>query len=83
MNDIEPVQKVPLNAKPTGGVVGTPVFNEGGDEFGKVKTADTKNTDAAEINITASTENLSAKYKNPRVKQDVESVGNNQYEYGK
>lgn len=75
------IKTTDLQSKPTAGIVGTPQFNTDGDSFGKVMTADTTNSDAAQINITASEENLAKKYKNPNVKQDVEPAGNSQYEY--
>lgn len=77
------IKKTELNAKSTGGVIGTPGFNESGDDYGTVKTADTTNADAAEINIIASEENRSAKWKNGESigrKAGVPAEGENQYE---
>jgi hypothetical protein len=42
-----------------------------GDFAGNVKSADTKNTDT-DLNVSASSENLSAKYKYPGVSQTPE-----------
>lgn len=79
-NDIEKGEPTDLKSKNTGGVIGTPQFNTEGTNFGSAEGADIKNSDAAQINISASEQNLSKQFKNPAVKQDVEPKGEGQYE---
>lgn len=84
MNNIENIKTTDLNTKDTGGVIGKPVFNTDGDIYGKIMTADTTNSDAAQINITASEENRSAKWKNGESidrKAGVPEKGQDQYMY--
>lgn len=65
--------------KPVGGHgVEAPVYKNGVADIAKVMTASTTNP-GTDLNQTASSENLSAKFKNPQVKQDVPGAGRNQY----
>lgn len=67
-----------LNTKTSAGVVGTPTI--GGDYVPvPMKTASVTGP-KGEVETTASTENLSAKYKYPNVHQDVPTKGQNQFE---
>jgi hypothetical protein len=64
------IRETPLESKDTAGKVGKPVFADHTlNATGTYKT----NTDT-NLNITASEENRSAQFKNPRVKQSVEPV---------
>jgi len=72
------IQKPKLECKTTGGVVGEPTYKDGASNYITTKTADFNNT-GTDINTTASSENLSAKFKNPRVKQDVPEKARGQY----
>lgn len=65
--------------KPVGNGVSTPEYQNGPSNFAKVSTADMKNT-GTDLNQTASGENLSAKFKNPRAKADVAPEAQNQYQ---
>lgn len=62
--------------KPVGNGVNAPV--KGTSEASK--TMNVSLTNESNINITASTENLSAKFKNPQKKQSVPAEAQNQYE---
>jgi len=64
--------------KPVGNGVTAPAYDNSVANIIATKTADMRNT-GTNLNQTASNENLSAKFKNPRVKQDVPAAGNNQY----
>lgn len=64
--------------KPVGNGVNAPVYNNSVANIIATKTADMNNT-STNINQTASSENLSAKFKNPRVKQEIPEAGRNQY----
>jgi hypothetical protein len=73
------ITKPALDCKyPVGNGVSKPEYKSGGTDIIKTKTADMKNS-GTDINITASTVNLSAKFKYPRVKQDIPEAGRNQY----
>jgi hypothetical protein len=67
------ITKPTLDAKDTAGVVGKPEYAPEVTNIIATKSADMKNT-ATDLNQTASTENLSAKWKNPQVKQEVKPV---------
>lgn len=72
------IQKPKLDCKePVGNGVYCPEYQNGATILIKTKTADMSGGHMLET--TASTENLSAKFKNPRVKQDVPAEGRNQY----
>jgi hypothetical protein len=62
--------------KPVGNGVNAPV--KGSSEASKSMNVSLKSE--ANINITASGTNLSAKFKTPQAKQDVPAEGKNQYE---
>lgn len=64
-----------LDTKNTAGAVGQPVY-AGGQDIISTKSADTTNA-GTDLNGTASSENLSAKWKNGT--QDVPEAGRNQY----
>jgi len=69
-----------LDTKNTGGVVGQPSYSNGyPSNFISGGSADTTNS-GTNLNQTSSGENLSAKFKYPRVSDDVPAKGNNQYE---
>ena len=72
------ITKPSLDSKPTAGVVGTPTYQDATTLI-STKSADMTNSDT-DLNITASNENLSAKFKYPRVSEDVPAAGRNQYE---
>lgn len=61
--------------KPVGNGINAPV--KGTSESGKSMNVPLKNAD--NINTKASTENRSAKFKNPNKKQDVPTEAKNQY----
>lgn len=63
--------------KPVGNGVSAPVY-AGQTTIIATKSADMTNS-STNLNQTASTANLSAKFKNPRNKQDVPSAGQGQY----
>lgn len=66
--------------KPVGGNgVEAPVYKNGVADIAKVMTASTTNPDT-NINQSASTENLSAKFKNPNVKQSANPAAEGQYQ---
>ena len=70
------ITKGPIDSKSTGGVVGKPVY-------ATTQASDIHNVSLnydGGINPGASTENLSAKYKNPQKKQDLSTAEQNQYE---
>jgi hypothetical protein len=68
-----------LDCKYSAGKVGKPSYNTGyPSDFIKVKSADTTNS-TTNLNQTASGENLSAKFKYPRVSESVPEAGKNQY----
>lgn len=62
--------------KPVGNGITTPQY--GNPNPPVVRSADMKNKDT-DLNQTASSENLSAKFKHPRVSQDVPPEGQGQY----
>lgn len=64
--------------KPVGNGVSAPAYFNGVANIIATKSADMKNIDT-NLNQTASSENLSAKFKNPRVSQEVPEAGRNQY----
>ncbi len=66
-----------LDSKDTGGVVGQPSY-AGATTIIATKSADMTNS-TTDLNVSASSENLSAKYKYPRVSQDVPPKAANQY----
>lgn len=71
------IKKTKLDCKyPVGNGTGVPTFQDG-----TTLIPDTKPSMAnpGELNQTASQENLSAKFKYPRVSQDVPEAGRNQY----
>lgn len=77
---MEYIKKPSLDCKyPVGNGVSKPEYKSGGTDIIATKSADMTNM-GTEINITASQENLSAKFKYPRVRQDVPEAGRNQYE---
>jgi|CXWK01.1.fsa_nt_gi hypothetical protein len=61
--------------KPVGNGINAPV--KGTSEASKSMNVSLKS--ASNINISASTQNLSAKFKNPNKKQDVPAEAKNQY----
>lgn len=63
--------------KPVGNGIQAPVFASGGTTIIPNKSADMSG--AHENNISYDMTNRSAKFKNPRVKQDVPAAGRNQY----
>jgi len=73
-----------LDPKQTAGVVGTPTFDGSGmGQAGYMypslnSNVDVRNSDTT-LMATASTENLSRKYKYPNVSQDVPAKGRGQY----
>lgn len=71
-----PVRLPPIDAKSTGGVVGKPQYATYEKGYEKKVSL---NHDGG-INPGTSGINLSAKFKNPNVKQDVPEKGKNQYE---
>lgn len=73
------IKKTSLNTKrPVGNGVAVPQFSDG-TEIISTKSADVTNSDS-DLNQTSSSENLSAKYKYPRVSEDVPEAGRGQYE---
>lgn len=64
--------------KPVGNGINAPVYKNGVENLIATKSADMTNS-STNINQTASSKNLSAQFKNPRVKQDVPAAGQNQY----
>lgn len=77
---MEYIKKPSLDCKyPVGNGIHAPGYKEGGTTIIATKTADMNNT-GTDINITASQENLSAKFKYPRVRQDIPAAARNQYE---
>lgn len=72
------IEKKPLDTKNTGGVVGQPEY-AGASNLIPTTQPDMKNSDT-NLNQSASGENLSAKFKFPRVKEDVPALGKDQYE---
>lgn len=65
--------------RPVGGNgVAAPEYKEGETVIIATKSADMTNS-STNINQTASGENLSAKFKNPNVKQSVPEAGQGQY----
>jgi len=66
--------------KPVGGTgIESPQYKDGVAVLATTLTAPTTNPGTT-LNGTASGENLSAKFKNPNVKQDVPPAAQNQYE---
>jgi len=65
--------------KPVGNGITAPVYKNGETVLIATKSADMTNSDSTTINSSYDQANLSAKFKNPRVKQDVPSAGQNQY----
>ena len=72
------IKKTELGCKDTGGVVGTPQYQDSTTIISTM-SADMKNSDS-DLNQTASSENRSAKFKNPSVKQSPTLKGDNQYQ---
>ena len=65
--------KPELDAKsPIGNGVDTVEYKEGDTVNATIETADMTNADAGQINISASEENLSAKFKNPQNQQGTQ-----------
>lgn len=71
------ISKPTLDTKTTGGVNGQPQY-AGETTIISTKSADMSGGDSSMSG--ASTENLSAKFKNPNVKQDIPEKARNQYE---
>ena len=66
---IAPITQPSLNAmKPMGNGINAPVYHDGETTIIATKSADMTNYDTT-LNISASTENRSAKYKNPQKTQ--------------
>jgi hypothetical protein len=66
--------------KPVGGNgIDAPVYKNGVATLATVMSADTKDS-STNMNQTASSENRSAKFKNPNVKQNIPSAGQGQYQ---
>lgn len=71
------INKTNLDCKyPVGNGVAKPEYKDG-TEIISTKSADMSGS--MDLNQTASSENLSAKFKNPRVSQDIPEAGRNQY----
>lgn len=68
----------PLDTKTTGGVIGQP--HVGGDYVPVPTKSASVTGPKGEVETTYNHENLSAKYKYPRVSQDVPEKGRNQFE---
>jgi hypothetical protein len=64
--------------KPVGNGITAPQYKTGVSNIIATKSADMTNA-STDLNGTYDQTNLSAKFKNPRVKQDVPSAGQNQY----
>ncbi len=79
-------KQTPLDTMDTAGVIGQPTFDSGGmSQEGYLRphqnaNVDTKNSDTT-LMATASTENLSKKYKYPQVHQDVPALGRTSVQY--
>lgn len=75
------IDKPKLDCKyPVGNGIEHPTY-QNGDTNLIPSNASANFTDAGtDINISASEENRSAKFKNPKVKQDVPDAGRNQYQ---
>lgn len=72
------ISKPTLECKyPVGNGVSSPEY-AGATEIISTKSADMKNS-GTDLNQSASSENLSAKFKHPRVSQDIPSAGQGQY----
>lgn len=79
MSSFSPITQPDLNTKkPVGNGVNAPVYKNGVEQIASTMSADTKNS-GTDLNGSASSENLSKKFKNPQVKQDVPEAGRNQY----
>lgn len=68
-----------LDTKDTGGVIGQPTIADDGTTLIATKSAPTTNPDT-DLNGTYDHANLSAKYKYPRVSEEIPDKGKNQYE---
>ena len=68
---MEYATKPDLKAKKPAEVIGTVGYHDGVSEIIGTKSADTTNASANTLDTTASDENRSAKFKNPRVRQDT------------
>jgi len=64
---------------PVGNGITKPVYQNGPSNLITTKSASMKN-EGTDITGTASEANLSAQFKNPRVKQEIPSEGRNQYQ---
>ena len=74
------IEKPKLDTKkPVGNGISVPVYKDGETVIIATKSADTTNA-GTDINGTYDHTNLSAKFKNPRVSQDVPAEGKGQYE---
>ena len=71
------IKKTPLKTKQAVEIP-SPEYKDG-STFIEGETTNIKNN-KAETTQTTSSENLSAKYKNPRVSQDIPSAGRGQYQ---
>lgn len=72
------IEKTNLDCKyPVGNGVAHPEFKDGETTIIGTKSADMS---GGMVSTTASSENRSAKFKNPNVKQDIPAAGRNQYE---
>lgn len=76
---MENIQQPNLDVKKTAGIVGNVEYHNGESSIIATKSADVTNS-GADLNGVASSENLSAKFKTPRVKQQVPAAGENQYQ---
>lgn len=71
------IKKTKLDCKyPVGNGVSTPVYQDGTT---LIPNSQPSMANPGELNQTASNQNLSAKFKYPKVSQDVPEAGKNQY----
>ena len=68
----------PLDTKSTGGPMGQPRYGDGG--LPGISQAQDVTNSTTDLNVSASSENLSAKFKNPQKKSIVDGKGANQYQ---
>lgn len=64
--------------KPVGNGINAPVMKDGVETLISTMSADTTNS-GTDLNQSASSENLSAKFKNPNVKTEIASEAQGQY----
>lgn len=72
------ITKPELDSKASTGGVASPVFGAG-ENIIPTKSADMSNSET-DLNQSASSENRSAKFKNPAVRQDIPEAGRGQFE---